>query len=442
MRINEDYLDTSNIIDEKHGLMNTDDTAFNQLVERINKAASLFPNCGKPVSSDDEITSHDDWKILNRSTIRKIVYTDTGLDWLPVLNVYFAEYQKGINFMGKSDENDKILIITYPEYKNINYTSTIAHEIRHCHTYIKTDNVNNSYKICKSGMSWKNKEIYIDRLEEKVYAASCSQKFLDALKIDKDKCKKNSKDFRIYPDTTIDTVFNTLFGAMYYFQTTEMNSYLESFNEEIKKEFNIKNFYRYNTENIYRYSDYIYKQLYKYLETVRDKFDTVELGNMHKNILGSLSMKVYASKRRRDVREDDPKDLKIWIDYKMEQIKTWLKKANAIKLDIISKCMNKVDTYQINMNGRSFNINTTYLEYLNFIWIISRIVPEIIRKNTDLRLEIEHNYKHLMPEHTIKLFSDRILKKGITADNISRYMPQLIKAWEKYTKQKNRKGNS
>ena len=173
-RINEDYLDTASIIDEKHGVMNTDDTAFNQLVERINKAASLFPNCGKPVSSDDEITSHDDWKILNRSTIRKIVYTDTGLDWLPVLNVYFAEYQKGINFMGKSDENDKILIITYPEYKNINYTSTIAHEIRHCHTYIKTDNVNNSYKICKSGMSWKNKEIYIDRLEEKVYAASCS----------------------------------------------------------------------------------------------------------------------------------------------------------------------------------------------------------------------------------------------------------------------------
>ena len=78
-------------------------------------------------------------------------------------------------------------------------------------------------------------------------------------------------------------------------------------------------------------------------------------------------MKVYASKRSRDVREDDPKDLKIWIDYKMEQIKTWLKKANAIKLDIISKCKNKVNTYQININGRTFNINTTYLEYLNFI---------------------------------------------------------------------------
>jgi hypothetical protein len=157
---------------------------------------------------------------------------------------------------------------------------------------------------------------------------------------------------------------------------------------------------------------------------------------MKENLLGTLSMKVYASKRGRDVREDDPKDLKIWIDYKMEQIRTWLKKANAIKLDIISKRMNKVSTHQFKLNGNSFIMNTTYLDYLNFILIISKIVPEIIYKNTDLRLEVESNKElnnNLMPEHTIKLFSDRILKKGITADNISRYMPQLIKAWEKYT---------
>ena len=47
---------------------------------------------------------------------------------------------------------------------------------------------------------------------------------------------------------------------------------------------------------------------------------------MHNNILSPLSMKVYASKRGRDVRKDDPKDFKIWIDYKMEQIRTWLKR--------------------------------------------------------------------------------------------------------------------
>jgi len=228
---------------------------------------------------------------------------------------------------------------------------------------------------------------------------------------------------------------------MYYFESNEMKSYLESFNEEIKKKFNTENFYLYNiTKAITKY-DYIYKQLYKYLETVRDKFDTVELGNMHENILGSLSMKVYASKRGRDVRENDPKDLKIWIDYKLEQIKTWLKKANAIKLDIISKRKNKVSTHQFKLNGNSFRMNTTYLEYLNFILIISKIVPEIIYKDTDLRMQIEYN-NYLMPEHTIKLFSDRILKKGITSNNISRYMPQLIKAWEKYTEQKKRKGNS
>jgi hypothetical protein len=56
------------------------------------------------------------------------------------------------------------------------------------------------------------------------------------LKIDKDKF--NKKDFRIYPDTTIDTVFNRLFKAMYYFQTNEMKSYLETFNDEIKNKIN------------------------------------------------------------------------------------------------------------------------------------------------------------------------------------------------------------
>ena len=172
MRINEDYLDTANIIDEKHGVMNTDDTAFNKLVERVNKAASLYPKCGKPVSNDDKITSYSDLKILNHSTFRKVVYTDTGLDWLPVLNVYFAEFQKGINFAGRSYENDTIFITIFPKHKN--YTSTIAHEIRHCHTYIITDKIDHSYKKIKSGMSWRNKEVSIDSLETIMYGASCS----------------------------------------------------------------------------------------------------------------------------------------------------------------------------------------------------------------------------------------------------------------------------
>ena len=59
----------------------------------------------------------------------------------------------------------------------------------------------------------------------------------------------------------------------------------------------------------------------------------------------------------------------------------------------------------------------------------------------EIRYNKENN-KYLMPNQTIKLFSDRIMKKGITADNISEYMPQLIKAWENYTERKRRKGNS
>ena len=173
-RINEDYLDRSNVINETHGVLNTDDSAFNKLVERVNEDASLYPDGGNPISADDEITSLDnDCKILNPSTIRKVVYTNTGLDWLPVLNVYFAEYQKDIHFGGKSHGNNTIIIIIFPD-RDINYTSAIAHEIRHCHTYLILDKTDHNYNNFKPGMSWRNKDVSIDYVERTMYNISRS----------------------------------------------------------------------------------------------------------------------------------------------------------------------------------------------------------------------------------------------------------------------------
>ena len=182
-----------------------------------------------------------------------------------------------------------------------------------------------------------------------------------------------------------------------------------------------------------------YSSLYKYLNEVLEHSNTVELGNMHKGLLGMLSKKIYAMKYNRDVRDNDPTDLSIWVEYKIKQIKKWLHQSKSIALDRISKYMNKRGNYVISSDtGTEYNINTSRLNYINFCLILRKVFPSM---NFSINVKIS-NYPNLMSEETIMIFSNKIKKMiekykkdGIELDE-DKIIPKLISSWIKYTDRK------
>ena len=181
-RINEVYLETSDIIDEKYGIINTDDSAFNKLVKKISVDTLKYPEFGNLVSDDDKIKSEKWWKYTEHKIFRKNVYTNTGIDWLPELNVYwFGNDIDKFIFTGYAFGFDSICIF-YKHGKDSNYYEfLIAHELRHLHTNIIDEKIKHQ---TISDTNWKSKKMSIDTLEKKVYEVKSDLQKLDYFDID------------------------------------------------------------------------------------------------------------------------------------------------------------------------------------------------------------------------------------------------------------------
>lgn len=187
--------------------------------------------------------------------------------------------------------------------------------------------------------AWKDKSMSITQVETALYGLSTNTKLLSKLNID--------LKF-IETPKTLEDAFVIILNNMYFFQPTEMNSYLETCYSKLKSVIETPYFiYKSKGPDSYMYIYNIYYRLYKNLEVILNTMDTKALGDFKGGVLNSLSKKLYAQSKNRNIKEDDPTDLKIWLEYKLKQIRQWLHRAKSMIIDGISKSRNKVFDFKV-----------------------------------------------------------------------------------------------
>lgn len=372
-RINEDYLYA---VDEAHGVMSTSDSKYDIFVKRIvDDAQKYFWNYkkfGYELTQEDIDNLNPIWdKLEHKEQLRKCVYTDTGLEWLPELIVYFAGEELHVVY-GMSFDYSKppaIFIQAIQYYKPNELYGIVSHELKHVHTRLVDKKNDRSDEAIKTTRNWRSKDVSIDFIETKLYKLCQNHNILTKLGISETMRPKFMMHFE-----DEEQIFKSILQAMYYLQRTEMKSYLESFYSEMKNMVQKPNnaFSVTSKTNMY-YT--IYEQLYLSFKRILS-MNTKELSEMHGNLLGILSMKVCAMKHNRDVRDDEPTDLSVWIEYKLKQIEQWLRKANSITIELIEREKNSTGEFALVVNGKHFKIKSRLIDAINFLKIIKRITKD------------------------------------------------------------------
>ena len=464
-------------LNEVHGILNSENSGFNKLVKRIAKDTLKYPNFGKEKVDSNfiNILSNNYKKYVNSSNdnkeknIRKYTYINTGLDWISKLPVYWLTKDE-VKFSGSFFPKIDSLIINVGngqfddnnyEQNLIRYEELIAHELRHAYTFHKdglewSDEENNN---------WKKKETSIQQLEIDIYFhITINDNILKTMNLETDKMRINNIRYKNVISNKKEAFLLLLYSS-YYLLKTEMNSYLESFNSTQYSFFDQNGLIAF-TKNIEWAMTYdIYRDIYKHFKQIKNNIDTEKLGKMYNCAFGRLSQKVYASKRNRDVRDNDPTDMSIYIDYKLKQLESWLHKANSILIDKLKIAQSKDYVYNLKIVKKEnneyfeniFKFKIDLLNALNFRKILNKLDFEEFSfdidgltcektinennsiNNENIELLLLSKIKELIiSDNNAKMFAEKIKMKGINKHNIIKYMPKLITAWQKYTKYKNK----
>ena len=156
MKNNECYT----ILDETMGVLNISGSAFSKLVDCVVEDTLNFPKVGTGITKEEveEVKGNNDFD-FNIHNVRRNAYNDTGMDWLPELEVIWIKMDKlDISFGGYALNNrHAIVIILLDMFEKTHYEDTISHEIRHLHTeYIENKNTPN-----KMSAAWRDKSMSI-----------------------------------------------------------------------------------------------------------------------------------------------------------------------------------------------------------------------------------------------------------------------------------------
>ena len=203
MKNNECYT----ILDEAMGVLNISGSAFSKLVDRVVEDTLNFPKVGTGIKEEDvkEVKGNHDFD-FNIHNVRRFTYNDTGLDWLPSLEVIWIKMDKPeITFGGYALNNrHAIVIILLDMFKKAHYEDTISHEIRHLHT----EYIENKHTPYKMSAAWRDKSTSITQVETVLYSLSTNKNLLSKLNVELK-----------YIDTprTIEEAFVVILKNMYFF---------------------------------------------------------------------------------------------------------------------------------------------------------------------------------------------------------------------------------
>ena len=156
MKNNECYT----ILDETMGVLNISGSAFSKLVDCVVEDTLNFPKVGTGITKEEveEVKGNNDFD-FNIHNVRRNAYNDTGMDWLPELEVIWIKMDKlDISFGGYALNNrHAIVIILLDMFEQTHYEDTISHEIRHLHT----EYIENKHTPYKMSAAWRDKSMSI-----------------------------------------------------------------------------------------------------------------------------------------------------------------------------------------------------------------------------------------------------------------------------------------
>ena len=165
--------DSYTILDEAMGVFNTSGTAFNKLVQRVVEDTLEFPKVGTKINRDDvESIKYRNLEI-DFHNVRRNFYNNTGLDWLPSLEVNWIKMYQPAECAGYAlNDRPAIVIIVYDGFKD--YEEVISHEIRHLHT----NYIQNKFSPYKMRTEWRDKSVSVTQIESMLYSLSTNKNLL------------------------------------------------------------------------------------------------------------------------------------------------------------------------------------------------------------------------------------------------------------------------
>ena len=290
-----------------------------------------YPGINKENFSEDDYIGYPFENVIGITKLSDTDYKDFP-EWVHSIYVVYFKKNEITKFAG-AFKNDSIsfskdgkvssFVILIHDYKNIDMTSTINHEIRHAYTeYINYKTKKRTDKEDYDNSIITNKNTSIAKTEIiTFYYKIKNNEFYDNLKKDGHLTYDYKNEQNIKDRSSYAFFVNKL---LYYLVDTELKSHTESAYNEIIEFYNDQIHSIVTPTEIYKTNSYckLFKYIYNYiLDLLKDPSKIKDWSKRNNNLLGILGAKVVASEHKRQITDSDKMDMTPWLKYKINQLK-------------------------------------------------------------------------------------------------------------------------